>query len=300
MQVESRQETLKTIAEHSRIDATYFTGIYKYKLSGYGQWQHKPQAGEYLLYPQNMGKWLSIDEVSLSQGELYTILTNKNAKGGKGSLVAVIRGTRVEQIVHVLGKLPLALRQGVREVTLDMASNMTSAVRSVFAAADLVTNRGRFHRASLRHHHQLLHQPLHQCRCRILQCEKLSCYGPINAVSLTRTSSCSYLKNYSLKLPNPQIVLVIRDIAGICDRKDCGSIGSVGLLDLKMEWNVRLEQYCKTGTYEMVGRAVESYAAVKIELNFWCNEKCESPIEGLLYVCSCRKGGGTKALKIKA
>jgi hypothetical protein len=35
-----------------------------------------------------MGEYLSIDETSLSHGELYTILTNKKAKGKKGSIVA--------------------------------------------------------------------------------------------------------------------------------------------------------------------------------------------------------------------
>jgi hypothetical protein len=32
-------------------------------------------------FPENIGKRLSIDETSLSNGELYTILTNKAAKG---------------------------------------------------------------------------------------------------------------------------------------------------------------------------------------------------------------------------
>lgn len=84
---------------------------------------------------------LSIDEVSLSQGELYTMLTNKAGKGGKGSLVAIIRGTRVDDILAVLRQIPLELRQNVREVTLDMASNMNLAMRSAFPAAKLVTDR---------------------------------------------------------------------------------------------------------------------------------------------------------------
>lgn len=33
-------------------------------------------------------------ETCSSQGELYTIITNKAAKGKKGSLVAMIKGTR--------------------------------------------------------------------------------------------------------------------------------------------------------------------------------------------------------------
>lgn len=106
-----------------------------------------------------MGQWLSIDEVSLSRGELYTILTNKDGKGGKGSLIAIIAGTKVDQIVAVLAKLPYALCQNVREVTLDMASNMACAVRNVFRGAKLVTDR--FHVV------RLAMDAMHQVRIRL-------------------------------------------------------------------------------------------------------------------------------------
>ena len=43
-----------------------------------------------MVYPENIGKHLSIDEVALSQGELYTVVTNKKAKGRAGSIVAII------------------------------------------------------------------------------------------------------------------------------------------------------------------------------------------------------------------
>ena len=41
---------------------------------------------------------LSLDETILSDDELYTILTNKQAKGKKGCLVAMIKGTKAEDI----------------------------------------------------------------------------------------------------------------------------------------------------------------------------------------------------------
>ena len=77
----------------------------------------------------------------MSQGELYTFVTNKQGKGKQGSLVAVIRGTRAKDIVRVLEKIPLRLRQTVKEVTLDMAKNMESASRQAFPEARLVTDR---------------------------------------------------------------------------------------------------------------------------------------------------------------
>jgi transposase len=94
-----------------------------------------------MLFPENIGPNLSIDEVSLSQGELYTFITNKNGKGKKGSLVASIKGTLSKDIVSVLEKLPLAVRKTVIEVTLDMARNMESAVKQSFPDSILVTDR---------------------------------------------------------------------------------------------------------------------------------------------------------------
>jgi transposase len=40
-----------------------------------------------LPYGKNIGKYLSPDETTLSNGEFYTILANKNAQGKKGPLV---------------------------------------------------------------------------------------------------------------------------------------------------------------------------------------------------------------------
>jgi len=81
--------------------------------------------------------------VSLSQGELYTFVTNKLGKGKKGTMVACIKGTTSKEIITVLEKLPKDKRLQVKEVTLDMAKNMEAAVKTVFTKASLV--RDRFH-----------------------------------------------------------------------------------------------------------------------------------------------------------
>ena len=44
-------------------------------------------------FPDNIGPFLSIDETALTNGELYTIITNKAGKGRKGTLVAMVEGT---------------------------------------------------------------------------------------------------------------------------------------------------------------------------------------------------------------
>ena len=94
-----------------------------------------------MIYPANVGEYLSIDEVSLSNGELYTFVTNKIGRGKRGSLVASIKGTRSQDIIDTLERLPLESRKKVKEITLDMAKNIESAVRMTFPEASLVTDR---------------------------------------------------------------------------------------------------------------------------------------------------------------
>jgi len=114
---------------------------YKKHSSGFKDWQQKAHAEDYLLFEENMGAYLSIDEVSLSKGELYTFLTNKSGKGKKGTLVACIKGTLSKDIIEVLEKISIEKRSGVKEVTLDMAKNMEAAMKKVFTNAKLVTDR---------------------------------------------------------------------------------------------------------------------------------------------------------------
>jgi transposase len=94
-----------------------------------------------LLFPQNIGKRLSIDETSLSNGELYTILTNKSGKGRKGTIIAMVAGTKAETVIAVMEKIPLKLRNLVKEITLDMAGNMGLIAKKCFPNATRVTDR---------------------------------------------------------------------------------------------------------------------------------------------------------------
>lgn len=111
-------------------------------LSGFTKWAQLSHAQDYVIFPENVGAYLSIDETSLSQGELYTVITNKDAKGRKGSLVAIIKGTDSKHVTSLLlRKIPLEIRRIVREVTLDMAASMEQIVRKAFTKATLVTDR---------------------------------------------------------------------------------------------------------------------------------------------------------------
>lgn len=84
---------------------------------------------------------MSIDETCLSHGELYTIVTNKAAKGKKGAIVAIVSGTKAEKVIDILQKIPISKRKRVSEVTLDMAGSMDLIVRRSFPLATRVTDR---------------------------------------------------------------------------------------------------------------------------------------------------------------
>ena len=60
-----------------------------------------------------MGTHLSIDEVALSQGELYTVVTNKEFKGKKGSLVAIVAGTKADKVIEHIRKIDYMKRSCV-------------------------------------------------------------------------------------------------------------------------------------------------------------------------------------------
>ena len=110
-------------------------------MSEFKSWEQKSHAHEWLIFPENMGSYLSIDEVALSKGELYTIITNKRAKGKKGSIVAILSGTKAEPIIKHLFKIPSSKRNKVKEITLDMANSMKLIVKRCFPKAIQVTDR---------------------------------------------------------------------------------------------------------------------------------------------------------------
>lgn len=129
------------LAAYFQLDGKRLQEQYKHHISNYRHWDQQQHASEWILYPGNIGKHLSIDETSLSNDELYTIVTNKAAKGRKGTLVAMIRGTQAENIIEVLKKIPERLRNQVEEVTLDMAPSMNLAIERCFRKAHRVTDR---------------------------------------------------------------------------------------------------------------------------------------------------------------
>ncbi len=87
---------------------------------------------------------MAIDETGLVNGELYTIVLNKDARGRKGSIAAMIKGTRGKNIADAIVKeVPFLTRMKIKEITLDLANNMDWIVRQI--APNSIRTYDRFH-----------------------------------------------------------------------------------------------------------------------------------------------------------
>ena len=134
------------------IDGDLFERQYKRHLSGYWQWKDSTEglhAERWRVFPQNIGPRLSIDETSLSRGELYTIVTNKDAHGRKNAIVAIVLGTDADTVIHALRQINSMLRNKVTEVTLDLSDSMNKICRMAFPRASRVIDRFHLQRPAL-------------------------------------------------------------------------------------------------------------------------------------------------------
>jgi len=138
---ESTPVSICVLAERYGVKGQTLRKQYKEKISDYRNWDQLEHAHDYLLYPENIGENLSLDETCLSNGDVYTILTNKAAKGRKGALVAMVRGVATDAVSGILRRLPHRKRLSVKTVTTDLSSAMMLTVRKVFPAAKLINDR---------------------------------------------------------------------------------------------------------------------------------------------------------------
>ena len=150
--------SISTLAARNGLNGQTLRRQYKETISDYRIWNQLDHADEYILYPENFGEDMSLDETCLSNGDVYTILTNKAAHGGKGALAAMVRGVASDTVSAILRKVPLKQRIKVKTVTTDLSSAMMLTVRNVFPGASLVNDRF--------HVQQLISEAVDQLRIR--------------------------------------------------------------------------------------------------------------------------------------
>lgn len=139
--METSPLTCRTLETFYHTNAHTFEKQYKETLSGFRDWDQLDHADSWLLFPENIGPHLAIDEASLSNGELYTFVTNRDRHTGEGSLVAVVSGTKSEDVIQVLRLIDEEERMNVEEVTLDLSDSMRKIVSVAFPKAQRVIDR---------------------------------------------------------------------------------------------------------------------------------------------------------------
>lgn len=133
--------TCRTLETFYHINAHTFEKQYKEILSGYREWDEPDHADKWLLFSENIGSRLVIDESSLSNDELYTFVTSRDRHAHEGSLVAVIAGTKSEAIIQALKQIDKAERMKVEEATLGLSDSMRKIVSVAFPNAKRVIDR---------------------------------------------------------------------------------------------------------------------------------------------------------------
>ena len=127
----------RTLGTFCRVDGDRLGRAYKNVLSGFREWDQIAHAGDWVLLPQNIGPHLAIDETTIGD-DVYTILSNRDAHGGRGTIVAIVRGTKCETVSSVLSCIPAVEREKVEEVTMDFSDSMRCIAEASFPKASIV------------------------------------------------------------------------------------------------------------------------------------------------------------------
>ena len=134
--------SIKHIAQMYNVNGKYFADLYRNKLSGYAEWCYDELCCGFYFNCNNIGPYMSLDETCLSNGEVWTFLTNKEGHGGRGTLAAAIPGTKSTEIISILiSAMGKSLRRKVREVTCDLSPSMMLIASEVFYNAHVVNDR---------------------------------------------------------------------------------------------------------------------------------------------------------------
>lgn len=65
------------------------------------------------MFPDNISESICIDETVPSNGELYTIVSNRASRGGRGTIIAISKGVASDHVISVLIRIPEERRMQV-------------------------------------------------------------------------------------------------------------------------------------------------------------------------------------------
>ncbi len=124
------------------VNGKHFAELYRNRISGYSEWCEQELCCGFYFNANNIGPYMSLDETCLSNGEVWTFLTNKDGHGGRGTLAAAIPGTKSDDIISILvNAMGKSVRRRVKEVTCDLSPSMMLIAAEVFYNAHVVNDR---------------------------------------------------------------------------------------------------------------------------------------------------------------
>lgn len=129
--------TAESLAKFFHIKGSEVERYYKHHLSDFETWSQKEHATDWVLLADNLGTSCSIDETSLCN-EVYTILSNKAGHGKKGTVIAIVKGTKADVVSSVLKNIPESEREKVTEITMDFSDSMFNIAKQCFPKATIV------------------------------------------------------------------------------------------------------------------------------------------------------------------
>ena len=113
------------------VNGKYFADLYRNKISGYADWCEQELGCGFYFNTDNIGPYMSLDETCLSNGEVWTFLTNKDGHGGKGTLAAAIPGTKSDEIISILTAAMVCETQSKRGYLRSVAVDDADSIGSV-------------------------------------------------------------------------------------------------------------------------------------------------------------------------
>ena len=133
--METIPTTSRSLDRYYHINGDTFEKQYKEVLSGYREWSELSHAEDWLVFPENIGESICIDETAPSNGELYTIVSNRSSRGGKGTIIAIVKGVAADAVTEALMRIDEDKRLLVKEITMDMSNSMRLIARRCFPNA---------------------------------------------------------------------------------------------------------------------------------------------------------------------
>jgi transposase len=137
MVMDSQPVTANALGRYFHIKGSEIERYYKHHLSDFTSWDQRAHATDWVLQASNIGERCSIDETQLCE-EVYTIVSNKDGKGRKGTIIAIIKGTKVSVVSRIIKKIPAAELAKVKEITMDFSDSMYGIAKECFPNAEIV------------------------------------------------------------------------------------------------------------------------------------------------------------------